>query len=116
MRWRAISFGICILSGAWLGVASASNCAPAPSSSTAKRSPTPKETVVSSSQARQIAIEAFRRETANKIRSYSVKMTTDSDEYWEFFIQGTGKYARPGYHWIVKVKKVGGVPEVISGE
>ncbi len=66
--------------------------------------------------ARRIAEEAFLKYTKQTVKTYSVKQAAGSPAHWEFLIQGTKKFARPGYHWLVRVNTTTGVATVVEGE
>jgi hypothetical protein len=52
--------------------------------------------------------------TGHVITQYSVERAkaSDEDNTWVFFIEGQGKFERPGYHWIVKIDKKTGVAKL----
>jgi len=66
--------------------------------------------------ARAIAEDYFLEKTHRKIETYSITSGKQEIDYWAFFFEGTGEFERPGYHWIVKVNKQTGKPEIIWGE
>jgi hypothetical protein len=83
-----------------------------------ERTPTPSaaQQPVDAGRARQIAEKAFLNYTSRKVKTYSIKQNMDGKAEWEFYIQGTKTFARPGYYWIVKVNPESGVATVIGGE
>lgn len=71
---------------------------------------------VSSQTIQKQAEQAFKTHTENRISKYSVSTPTDEGKYWSVFVRGTGEFARPGYHWLVKIDKNSGRTQVIQGE
>lgn len=67
-------------------------------------------------QAQKIAEKSFREYTKGKITKYSVTMTKENSNTWEFFFQGREEFARPGFHWTAKIDKKTGKVEIQSGE
>jgi len=67
-------------------------------------------------EARGIAVAAFKKSTSNEITHYSVELVHEDSEVWKFLIEGTGEYARPGFHWAVTVYRGGGSTKVLRGE
>ena len=67
-------------------------------------------------RAHALAEEAFLKYTERKITAYSIKDVSDGGTEWEFFVQGTKQFARPGYHWLVKVDRESGAASVEAGE
>ena len=82
----------------------------------ATRTPTPISHSLDARQAERIAIDTFLKYTAHKVKTYSVKEVTESATEWKFFIQGTKRFARPGYHWLVTVNSKSGAAAVMAGE
>ncbi len=74
------------------------------------------QTIYNEKEARKIAEDYFLIKTDRKIDKYSVTPEKQENDYWIFFFQGKEEFARPGYHWIVKVNKFTGKPEILEGE
>ena len=70
---------------------------------------------VTKEAALEIARKAF---DAEDILEFDISESAlDSDDRnWRFFAQGTGEYARPGYHASIDVDKKTGQATVIPGE
>lgn len=66
--------------------------------------------------ARVIAEDYFLKMTDRRIETYSIASGKKEIDYWVFFFEGTGEFDKPGYHWIVKVNKQTGKPEIFWGE
>ena len=69
-----------------------------------------------SSEAKQIAIETFIQNTNGEIKDYKIKSIDQNQDYWTYMIEGVNEFARPGYHWTVRVRKTDKRPEIIGGE
>ncbi len=77
-----------------------------------------REDMVTKEAALEIARKAFVADQGDRIREFKMSdSAVDSDDgYWRFFAQGTGEYARPGYHATIEVDKKTGQATVIMGE
>ena len=73
---------------------------------------------LSQSEAQELATKAFLEATNASIPKYSVKAVDDPSDKstWRFRFQGSGQYARPGAHAIVRVDKSTAKVEVLLGE
>jgi hypothetical protein len=71
---------------------------------------------VSEQKAQKLAERAFLEETKHQILTYSVERLQETPSLWRFLVQGTGNFARPGYHWFVEITKETGAARVVSGE
>ena len=67
-------------------------------------------------KAEKIAEDYFLKMTDRKVKKYSIKSAQQEKTNWVYFIKGEEGFARPGYHWIVKVNKFNGKPEILEGE
>jgi hypothetical protein len=67
-------------------------------------------------RAAEIASKAFKKTTRVDIKKVSVTIGEEAEEYWVFLFMGKEDYARPGFHWLVKVNKATGKADVIPGE
>jgi hypothetical protein len=104
MGLRAIAIAsICVL---------AMGCTPP--ESTAKGQPSPSSAAANAAQAQ--AETAFRNATDGRIRTYTISLAEESPAAWRFFIEGTGDFDRPGYHWVVTIDKTTREASVHSGE
>ena len=70
---------------------------------------------------KEAALETARNAFATEhddIREFKLSDSAlDSDDgYWRFFAEGTGEYARPGYHATIEVDKKTGQATIIMGE
>jgi hypothetical protein len=63
-----------------------------------------------------IAVQSFKRETKGQIEKYRVKALPRSGSEWQFEIEGLAEFARPGYHWLVRVDRKTGHATVVGGE
>ena len=62
------------------------------------------------------AEHAFKVHTNNQVGKYTLSTPKDEGRYWSVFVKGTDEFARPGYHWIVKIDKATGHAQVTPGE
>lgn len=67
-------------------------------------------------QAVVAAEAAFIKETEGSVKQYSVTLSSETPAEWLYLIEGQSAFARPGYHWIVRVDKQTLNAEVSSGE
>jgi hypothetical protein len=74
--------------------------------------------MITKESALEIAREAFVASHGDQIREFKISESAQDfdDGYWEFFAEGTGEYARPGFHAIIEVGKKTGQATVIRGE
>jgi hypothetical protein len=72
--------------------------------------------VVGKESARALAEQAFLEATAHRVPRYAMELSGGDERDWLFMARGTGEYARPGFHWLVRVNKQTGVTQVIPGE
>jgi hypothetical protein len=70
---------------------------------------------VTKEAALEIARKAFAADH-EQIREFEISEFDSSDEYWQFSAEGTGEYARPGYHGFVQVDKKTGQATIVMGE
>jgi hypothetical protein len=63
-----------------------------------------------------IATEEFIRYTRGEIKKVSKSKIEETREFWIFRFAGQEEFARPGFHWHVKVNKKTGSMEVMPGE
>ena len=77
-----------------------------------------REDMVTKEAALEIARKSFADSHGDEIREFKISDSAlDSDDgYWRFFAQGTGEYARPGYHATIEVDRNTGQATVIMGE
>jgi hypothetical protein len=77
----------------------------------------PADEQVTKEAALEIARKAFAAEH-EQIREFKVSDSApgSDDRYWQFFAEGTGDYARPGYHATIEVDKKTGQATIIMGE
>ena len=59
---------------------------------------------------------AFLATTGHTVTEYSIRARQHTSSQWYFQIEGTGKFARPGYHWTVSVDRETGKTKVLSGQ
>jgi hypothetical protein len=73
---------------------------------------------VTKEAALEIARKAFVADLGDQILEFKIteSAVASDDGYWRFFAQGTGEYARPGYHASIDVDKKTGQATVIPGE
>ena len=68
------------------------------------------------SKAMLIARDEFNRYTRGEVKKVSMSRIEETRELWIFRVAGKDEFARPGFHWHIKVNKVTGATEVIPGE
>jgi hypothetical protein len=71
---------------------------------------------VSAQTIQKQAEQAFKAHTENRVGKYSLSTPKDEGQHWSVLVKGTDEFARPGYHWIVKIDKSSGRTQVIPGE
>jgi hypothetical protein len=74
-----------------------------------------REDMVTKEAALEIARKAFAADQ-DQIREFEMSEFDSDDEYWQFSAEGTGEYARPGYHAFIQVDKETGQATVMMGE
>jgi hypothetical protein len=74
-----------------------------------------REDMVTKEAALEIARKAFAA-NYDQIQEFEMSEFDSSDEYWQFSGEGTGEYARPGYHGYIQVDKKTGQVTVIMGD
>ena len=64
------------------------------------------------------ARKAFAASNGSQIPEFKVSDSSlkPDDKYWYFFAEGTGQYARPGFHATIKVDKKTGQATLMAGE
>jgi hypothetical protein len=72
--------------------------------------------VIDESKAMTIATDEFNRYTRGEIKKVSMSKIEETRDSWVFRFAGTEEFARPGFHWHVKVNKKTGATEVMPGE
>jgi len=90
---------------------------PASAGAAVPQSPHPAPTPYpAESHAQKIAVRAFRAYTRSEITQYTNTSGPHTAEEWRFFFQGSGPFARPGYHWWVAVRQETEETRVEAGE
>jgi hypothetical protein len=74
------------------------------------------EDMVTKEAALDIARNAFVASLGDQIREFEMSEFDSDDRYWRFSAEGTGEYARPGFHAFIEVDKKTGQATVIPGE
>jgi hypothetical protein len=83
---------------------------------TALVSCSPADEQVTEEAALEIARKAFVADLGDQIREFEISEFDSDDRYWQFSAEGTGEYARPGFHAFIQVDKKTGQATVIPGE
>jgi hypothetical protein len=73
------------------------------------------EPVTSELSASEIAVAAFLKDTKGEITDYDLRPGKHTGSEWCFFIDGKGKFLRPGNHWIVTVNRNTGGAHITYG-
>jgi hypothetical protein len=73
------------------------------------------EPVTNERSAAAIAEAAFLKDTKHEITDYSLHPGKHTRTEWYFFIDGEGKFLRPGNHWIVSVDRKTGSTKIVYG-